>query len=327
MADRPARLGMRRLAALGAAGLGAIAASPWITFAHGRVATVSRALMPWAGLTGLPLALVAGRHGHRRAATAGALTAVCTAAMCVPLMRRRRRVPSPATGPTLTILHANLLYTNRHVDAVWPRIEPLGVDVVTFSEYTPHHARILHDSAPSSGYPYRVEIPARRGAGTALWSRYPITTQPTTDTTHHTVVADVHGPGGTVRVLVVHTQSPLVHHDGWLDDLAKLGALHVDEPAVMTGDFNASWWHPELRRILADGWRDAHVATGRGLSCSWPTERWHRLFKWHPPFVRLDHALLSDDLDLVAVTDVDVPGSDHLGLVVRVAIPAPRAAP
>ena len=68
-------------------------------------------------------------------------------------------------------------------------------------------------------------------------------------------------------------------------------------PAVMTGDFNASWWHPELRGVMrAGGWRDAHQVVGRGLSCSWPTEQWHPAFRAHPPFVRLDHALVNDGL-------------------------------
>ena len=71
----------------------------------------------------------------------------------------------------------------------------------------------------------------------------------------------------------------------------------------MTGDFNASWWHPQMRRLMRrGGWRDAHIDTGHGLSCSWPNERWHTVFRWHPPFVRIDHALVNDG---VAALDVD----------------------
>ena len=119
-------------------------------------------------------------------------------------------------------------------------------------------------------------------------------------------------------MIVLHTQSPIDHHGQWQRDLRRLADVTVDRPALMTGDYNASWWHPEFRRLLAAGWRDAHVEAGRGLSCSWPTAQFHPLFHAHPAFVRLDHALVNDGLAVLGASDFEVPGSDHLGLVVTV---------
>ena len=65
-----------------------------------------------------------------------------------------------------------------------------------------------------------------------------------------------------MRVIVIHTQSPTVHHGDWLADLEKLATVSADGPTVMTGDFNASWWHPEFRAVLGTTWRDAHIAMG-----------------------------------------------------------------
>ena len=320
MADRSAGLVMRhRLAWLAAAGLAGIFTSPWITAANGRLVTVARALMPWAGLTGAPLAVLAARHSRRGVAISGAVIAAATAAVCVPLLRRRPGPQADADATALSIMHANLLWTNHRARDVGPALRPLGVDVITFSEYTPRHARALHASALAEEYPHKIEIPAHRGSGIAMWSRYPLTPRATVRTKHHTVVADVHAPGRSLRVIVIHTQSPTVHHGDWLADLETLATITVDGPTVMTGDFNASWWHPEFRAVLGNTWRDAHVAVGRGLSCSWPTDQWHAIFRWHPPFVRLDHALVSDEVALLDVMDLDVPGSDHLGLVVTVA--------
>jgi endonuclease/exonuclease/phosphatase (EEP) superfamily protein YafD len=317
---------MRRLGWISAGVLAGIAASPWITTANGRLVTVLRALMPWAGMTGAPMALLAWRHGHLRAAFVHAVVATTTTAVCRPLVRRPSAPSTRNIDQALAVLHANLLYINHDMPGVARELRPLGADVVTFSEYTPHHATELRTAWLESEYPYRVERPARGASGTALWSRHPITERSTTRTKHHTVVADVHAPGGTVRVIVIHTQSPIVHHGEWLSDLERLAAMPIERPAVMTGDFNAGWWHPEFRALFGSGWRDAHVASGHGLSCSWPTERWHALFNWHPPFVRLDHALISQQLELVDVVDLDVPGSDHRGLIVSV-IPTARAAP
>src|SRR5690606_25218056 len=94
-------------------------------------------------------------------------------------------------------------------------------------------------------------------------------------------------------------------------------------PAVMTGDFNAARWHPQFRAVLASGWRDAHELLGRALRPSWPIG--------HPvlrvPFVRIDHALVTDDLVVTDVRDVRVAGSDHRGLIVTIAPSAPAATP
>ena len=316
----------KQVAWLAAAGLAGIATSPWITPANGRLVTVARALMPWAGLTGIPLGALAARHGRRGVAVSGAAVAAATAAMCVPLLRRQSGPQADADATELSIMHANLLWTNHRARDVGPALAPLAVDVITFSEYTPRHARALHASALAQDYPHKIEVPAHRGSGVAVWSRYPLTTHSTIRTKHHTVVVDVHAPGRSMRVIVIHTQSPTVHHGDWLADLEKLATVSADGPTVMTGDFNASWWHPEFRAVLGTTWRDAHIAMGRGLSCSWPTDQWHAIFRWHPPFVRLDHALLSDQVALLDVIDLDVPGSDHMGLVVTVA-PARPAAP
>ena len=279
--------------------------------------------MPWSALSAGPVALGAIATRRWRLAAASGAVAATGAAMAAPLVRRR---PQPAADPAarpLTVIHSNLLYINRRVPDVPATLARYDADVVTFSELTPSHVAHLRRSSLAAAYPYRIELPARYASGTALWSRYPVTEQPSTDTKHHTIVADVDVPGGPVRVVVLHTQSPIDHHRQWEHDLDRLVALTVDPPAVMTGDFNAGWWHPEFRRLLQHGWRDAHIELGHGLKCSWPTDRWHPVFHVHPPFVRLDHALVNDGLAVLAVDDFDVPGSDHLGLIVTVQRAAP----
>ncbi|MET0325497.1 MAG: endonuclease/exonuclease/phosphatase family protein [Ilumatobacteraceae bacterium] len=302
------------------AGVSAIAlVSPAVPQLRWRLFTVLRSLMPWAALTALPLAVRAALTGHRRLAVVSGVVGVAGAAATAPLVVARRQPPLDPTTRPVTIVHTNLLYLNRHINDVPRAIARLDPDVVTFSELTPVHAERLRASSLATHYPYRIELPARAGSGTGLWSRYPVAEESTSGTNHHTVIADVEAPGGPLRVIVVHTQSPIVHHAQWEADLERLGALVAGGPAVMTGDFNASWWHPQMRRLMRrGGWRDAHIDTGHGLSCSWPNERWHTLFRWHPPFVRIDHALVNDGVAALDVADFDVPGSDHRGLMVTV---------
>jgi endonuclease/exonuclease/phosphatase (EEP) superfamily protein YafD len=66
--------------------------------------------------------------------------------------------------------------------------------------------------------------------------------------------------------------------------------------------------------VLSRGWRDAHEVLGRGWSASWPTDL------PGPPLVRIDHALVSGSVVVEGIVDVEIPGSDHRGFVVSVAV-------
>lgn len=315
-----------RLAWLALAGMAATAVAPWPTRLPGRWLAAIRALMPWSALSAMPLAVGAALTRRRPLAIAAGAVGAAGVAMAAPLViPRSQREADPDAAP-LRITHTNLLYINRRVAAVPDVLRRLDADVLTFSELTPTHARRLHATSLPSEYPHQIELAASGASGTGLWSRYPLTTRPGTSTKHHTVVVDVHAPGGPVRVIVIHTESPFTHHGDWQADFERLAELPVEGPAVMTGDFNASWWHPELRQLMrAGGWRDAHQIVGRGLSCSWPTDQWHPAFRWHPPFVRIDHALVNDGLRVLDAGGFDVPGSDHRGIVITVQRARPPA--
>jgi endonuclease/exonuclease/phosphatase family metal-dependent hydrolase len=311
---------------LAVAGIAASAVVPWLPRLRNRSVTAARSLMPWSALSGVPLAVGAAVTERRRLALGAGLVGAAGIAMAAPLVVPRRQDPPDPAALPLRVTHSNLLYINRRVAAVPGVLAAIDADILTFSELTPTHLRRLHASGLQERYPHRVELAARKGSGTGLWSRHPVRAHPAPPGGHHTVIADVDAPGGAVRVIVVHTQSPIDHHAEWVADLEELAGLRTELPALMTGDFNASWWHPELRRLLRVGeWRDAHQVTGHGLSCSWPTEKWHPAFRWHPPFVRIDHALVNAGLHVLATRDFHVPGSDHLGLVVTVQRARPAA--
>jgi endonuclease/exonuclease/phosphatase family metal-dependent hydrolase len=302
------------------------AAAPWIPPVRHRLAAAARSLMPWSALSAVPLAVGAALTDRRRLAVAAGVVGAAGVAMAAPLVvPRRQAAPDPAAAP-LRITHSNLLYINRRVSAVPEVLAALDADVLTFSELTPTHLRRLHASDLPERYPHRVELAAPYARGTGLWSRYPLTAHPIETRGNHTVVADIDVPGGPVRVIVIHTQSPIIRYGEWVADLSELATFRPAGPAVMTGDFNAAWWHPELRAVMRGGdWRDAHQVRGHGLSCSWPTEKWHAAFRAHPPFVRIDHALVNDGLTVIDTGDFHVPGSDHLGLVVTVQRARPAA--
>jgi endonuclease/exonuclease/phosphatase (EEP) superfamily protein YafD len=301
------------------AGMGVSALAPWTKPGGGKPLAVLRSLVPWSALSALPVAVIAARRQRRALAVAATVVGGAGLAMAAPMVVPRRQPAADPGAAPLRVTHTNLLFVNRRVAAVAGVLAPLDADVLTFSELTPTHVRRLHASGLAAAYPHQIELPDQRASGAGLWSKWPLTAREHTSTKHHTIVADVHAPGGPVRVIVVHTVSPMHGHDLWAQDLDALATIPVDGPALMTGDFNASWWHPELRQLMtAGGWRDAHQIVGRGLSPSWPTDQWNPLFRIHPPFVRLDHALVNDGLRVLDAGSFDVPGSDHLGVVVTV---------
>ncbi len=89
-------------------------------------------------------------------------------------------------------------------------------------------------------------------------------------------------------------------------------------PTLVVGDFNTTYWQPAFRELLTagPGYRDGHALMGKGLTASWPDN------KRVPPFARIDHALVDSRVVPVNVHNVTLPGSDHIGFVIDVAVSA-----
>ena len=68
--------------------------------------------------------------------------------------------------------------------------------------------------------------------------------------------------------------------------------------------------------------QDVHEVAGKPFSRSWPDDG--PLLGLVPPLTRLDHALVSDGMAVVSVSDLGGRGSDHRGFVTTVAV-RPRA--
>lgn len=301
-----------------AAGMVALLVTQFARWTPRGTATAVQAVTPY--LLGAAFPLGAAALVARRWTLSAASLAI--AAVFVGLawpLRFPPSQPDAADGATtLRVFSANLLYSNGRTADVVDVIDGLDVDVVTFSEYTPEHAGTVRASPLADSHRHRVEHPTSSEGGTAIWSRYPITAVPAPASYFDWTAVRVGTPEPVV-VMAVHVISPLVSFHRWRYELGELAAVDVGNrvPVVMIGDFNGGYWHPRFRELLDAGWTDAHIVTGDGFSNSWPTD-----VEPVPPFTRLDHALVDDDLVVLDIDDVDVPGSDHRGLVVDVAVAA-----
>lgn len=122
-----------------------------------------------------------------------------------------------------------------------------------------------------------------------------------------------------LRVVATHPQSPKPGDTrAWRRDIAALGRWCAGgPPTVIAGDLNATWDHAELRAAAA-GCTDAASSVGEGLGGTWPSTVPAALGS------QIDHVLLARGPQAAAVEFVDVPGSDHRGVLARL---RPASAP
>lgn len=277
-----------------------------------------QALTPYLLFPALPMAFVAALTRRWPLAGVAGVIALVLVVLTWPLVFPGGQPRALADATPLRVFHANLFYLNTDVEVFVPVVADLDVDVLAFTEYTSTHAAGLHAfSALEDAFPYRIELPRDDSGGTALWSRYPLEQVESPPTWFGSALAVVDGPQ-RIAVFVAHPPSPLFSLVQWNTELSQIRRLDTrrDLGYLVVADLNASYWHPAFRRILREGWRDAHQLRHQGLSASWPND-----LPLLPAFVRIDHALVNGGLVVQDVYDVDVPGSDHRGFVVTV-IPA-----
>jgi endonuclease/exonuclease/phosphatase (EEP) superfamily protein YafD len=304
------------------AGIGAITLTQALGWTVTPLVVVAQSLTPYLGFAVTAIALVALWTRRLVLVTVASAIAFGILILGTPLAFPGEQ-PDPIDGATgLEVASVNLLYSNDRIADVAEQMDQLAADVIVFTEYTAQHRDALSSSPVAERYPYRTDLAGPRGDGVAIWSAMPVEVaeHPGTDST--SIDVTVNGPDGRIRVVGVHLPTPLDDFASWSHDLraaADIGRT-VSGPTLLIGDFNASYWHPDFRRVLDAGFLDAHAPAGSGFSTSWPTT-------WPiPPFVRLDHALSAGGLVATDVEDFDVAGSDHLGMVVTVA-PARPAVP
>ena len=220
--------------------------------------------------------------------------------------------PGPADVRVAT---ANLLMVHPEPGPLADELERLDADVLLLQEYSSRWERALTDAGFFEAYPHHVEIVRDDSFGIALLSRLPLDEAEIVELQGLPMArAVVQVDGQDLEIWSVHTLPPrtLDYLPVWkaqMDELAELTATRT-RPMLMMGDFNASPRFPRLRAIELD---QAHVLCGEEDATTWP----NGLFP--VPEVRLDHALISDELGCVAIEHGDAQGSDHRPFAVDLA--------
>jgi len=332
---RTARPAARRpalvLAWLGVAGALAVSAARVVGGDQHTPLIELAVLVPFAAavmLGGIVVGLLA--RARRLAAVSAGLLAV-QLVWLAPALGLGARQPADLAGASdVHVLEFNTLTGLADPGAIVATIRQRRIDVFAVEELTPQLVHGLRGAGLLAELPYRAGGPNWAAAGTAIYSRWPLTELPDIEgTTFMMPRATLRLPNGSVlTVTAVHTLSPLPGRVlGWRTDLSLLNAAvsATSGPQLVLGDFNATRDHAGLRRLLdgpaglADSAETVGLAGGAWPGFTWPVDKW-----WLPPFMRLDHVLVTPGS--VAVRSLDVlslPGSDHRALTATLAVTRP----
>ncbi len=276
-------------------------------------AVAAQSLTPWALLAGLPLTGAALAGGRPRLA---ALTATATAAQLPWAVADIGRGPAPvrADGTALRLVTGNMLLDNPTPERFAATLAAADADLVLVQELSPPNLVALRGAGLLASHPHQLLDPRPGGYGSALLSRLPLTDA----TVVHPggwpmTTAVAHCATGPLRIVNVHTAAPVTSDKlvVWRRQLAWLAELvpPTGGRLVLAGDFNATVHHAPFRSLTAAGLRNAHRSAGRGWAGTYPT--W-----WPgPELLRIDHVLVGDGIEPVAVESRRGSGSDHRPLV------------
>jgi endonuclease/exonuclease/phosphatase (EEP) superfamily protein YafD len=292
--------------ALAAAG----AALPWTWFAvrglGGRLEAVA---------VGLPLLILVAL------VVVAALAAVLRAPLLLPValsllvfgfvtvVAPRMPRTGPAPSDPITLVSANVFSENHTPRAAVEAILAAGADVEVVVETAPDLRAILEDT--DTAHPNGATDDQL-----VVRSRFPLEamTDPPGVPAHRILRVTVEAPAGPFVLYAVHALNPMsestfANQLEWVDDL-RAAAARETLPVVVAGDFNMSDRQLGYRRLAGD-LRDAVTAAGWGHT-TYPDGI------WGPLLMRIDHVFEPRDWCAADARTIDVPGSDHDGLVLAI---------
>lgn len=306
----------------GPAWLAPAVAAPWLVWAAARITGVelpyplvgALAFTPYVALTSA-LPVVVALVLRRWAVAGAALVAAVT--LAVLIAPRALKDGDPATtfasgGSRVTVLSVNTLLGRADAAAVMRIVRDRDVDVLSVQEVRPAWIARLDAAGAARRLPGRVLA----FEDVALLTRREVrAVGPRTG-----AVGDVTLPGAgrTVRVTAVHPSPPVSRAavGPWRAELAALPRAGEGEPlSILAGDFNATLDHPELRDVLARGYRDVAATRGAGWRTTWPAGR------RFPPEITIDHVLVDERIASVSYSVYAIPGSDHRAVLAVVSVP------
>lgn len=232
-------------------------------------------------------------------------------AWIVPLFRSEDR---PATSQRFTVATLNMHNGQANVDQVATRTK--HADIVVLVEVT-HKAAKKVRTRLSSRLSHQLPSHVRRPRGVLILSRFRLSHPQHLPSRTSGLAVKAKVPGtGSVNVVAGHPCNPLCGGGAWMRDnhaILKTARALKDRPTVIAGDLNSVHDHKTMRDFAAHGYQSATKVAGAGWIPTYPAN------SLLPPLLPIDHVLINRQLTAIAVHAFDVAGTDHRGVIARVA--------
>jgi endonuclease/exonuclease/phosphatase (EEP) superfamily protein YafD len=266
--------------------------------------------LPWLALPA-GLALLTALFARRRALAGwAALVLAVTCWFVLPYGPDTTTARGPV-AERLRVLTANVEF-GQGTEALAETVRRERPQLVYVSECDRLCLRAL-TAAVGPDLPHRTVVDGWGSQGSAILSAYPLTAQAPIPAAMGMPGATARIGGRTVQLRLAHPLPPIPRQvDAWKRELGRVedfAATHRDGgPVILAGDFNASQDHAAFRSVLDAGrLHDAARLAGAARTPTWPREGQGPL----PPYVQIDHVLVSDDFRVRGVRFLDLAGSDH----------------
>lgn len=230
----------------------------------------------------------------------------------------------PETGagtPRMRVMTHNVLHggaASRHVLAAVARAD---ADVVVLQEVDASLWKRLQAQGLQDTHPHAAGLSGDGYHETVVVSRRPLGRARPLRTVGDSLLVPVPLGERTVDLLAVHARYP-ERPGAWREDHAAIAAaVRRERPALLAGDFNATYDHGAMRRYRDLGYRSAAELLNTGWQPTWPDHGHRRVLGVPlPRVVHIDHVMVARHLTALTVEHLEVPGSDHRAVVAEVAL-------
>ena len=249
---------------------------------------------------------------------------VCAAALCVyhlslvlPRMKAEHVPRWAEHSPTLELVVSNVFFENKTPDVLVHTLLAADGDVMIITEWNDEFAAEFEAAGGNDAYPYKLcDESDKSDYAVCILSRLELTEASTMNSTGPLNFAHAGVMCGERELQIVGLNpTAVVDKGGYKDWKRQIEALiervpTLTPPAVIAGDLNTTQFRPEFKRLLKSGLVDAHDSLGKGLSRSFKLAA-DGVLAAAGNVVRLDHALLSNDVRAVRCQDLEASAQCH----------------
>jgi endonuclease/exonuclease/phosphatase (EEP) superfamily protein YafD len=217
----------------------------------------------------------------------------------------------------LRVVQMNVYTQNLNYDLVKKFVQESNPDVIVMEEVNRKWMKNLADLKMK--YSYIVKQPSEDNFGIALFSKLPLDNSEIIylgDSDVPSITAEIKVGKKQIKILGTHPLPPInadytALRNQQLDAIAEyLGGWRGS--VILLGDLNTTPWSHNFQKLLRDTTL-IDSGHGEGFQTTWPA----KLFLFR---IAIDHCLISRDLAVVSRTVGPNVGSDHLPLVVDIAV-------